>query len=235
VKSIVIVPTYNEKENVNSLLPLLFNENPGLDILVVDDGSPDGTGLAVKALQKEFKGLHLLERSGKSGLGKAYLAGFAWALERGYEFIVEMDADFSHRPIDLKKILEAGKQGADFVIGSRYVSGGATKNWGVGRKIISRGGGFYASSILGFGVSDWTGGFNGWNRRVLTSIGLSDVRSEGYSFQIELKYRARKKGFKTVEVPILFEDRRVGQSKMSFRIFAEALWRVWGIRFGSSS
>lgn len=229
----MIVPTYNEKENVNSLLPLLFKENPSLEILVVDDGSPDGTGLAVKTLQKEFTRLHLLERSGKSGLGKAYLAGFAWALERGFEFITEMDADFSHRPIDLKKILAAGNQGADFVIGSRYVDGGATKNWGVGRKIISRGGGFYASTILGFGINDWTGGFNGWNRRVLTSIGLSDIRSEGYSFQIELKYRALKKGFKAVEVPILFEDRRVGQSKMSFKIFFEAFWRVWGIRFGS--
>ena len=228
----MIVPTYNEKENVNSLLPLLFRENPGLDILVVDDGSPDGTAAAVKNLQKQFNGLHLLERSGKSGLGKAYLAGFAWALDKGYEFLVEMDADFSHRPEDLKKILEEGNKGADVVVGSRYTGGGSTKNWGIGRKIISRGGGFYASTILGFGVHDWTGGFNGWNRRVLTSIGLSDIRSEGYSFQIELKYRALKKGFKILEVPILFEDRRVGQSKMSFKIFLEAFWRVWGIKFG---
>jgi dolichol-phosphate mannosyltransferase len=232
MKCIVIVPTYNERENVESLLPILLRDNPGLHALVVDDGSPDGTGDAVKALQKNFpQNLHLLERTAKSGLGKAYLAGFAWALERGYEFLVEMDADFSHRPEDLKKILAEGAAGADVVVGSRYVKGGSTRNWGLGRRLVSRGGGIYSSLILGWGVHDWTGGFNGWSRRVLTTIALSEVRSEGYSFQIELKYRALKKGFRAMEVPILFEDRRVGRSKMSARIVVEALIRVWGLRF----
>ncbi len=229
--SIVIIPTYNERENIGSLVPILLRENPDLNILVVDDSSPDGTGQVVKSLQQNNSRLHLLERPGKSGLGKAYLAGFAWALERKYDFIVEMDADFSHRPEDLKKILAEGARNAEFVIGSRYIAGGGTMNWGLGRKIISRGGGIYSSLILGYGINDWTGGFNGWNRRVLMSIGLSEVRSEGYSFQIELKYRALKKGFKCVEVPILFEDRRVGQSKMSSKIVFEALFRVWGLRF----
>jgi len=231
MKCIVIIPTYNEKENVESLLPAILKEDPETEILVVDDSSPDGTAQAVKRLQSQFSQVNLLQRPGKSGLGKAYLAGFAWALSKDFEFIVEMDADFSHRPEDLKKILAEGKKGADFVIGSRYVAGGGTLNWGFGRKLISRGGGIYSSMILGYGIHDWTGGFNGWSRRVLASIDLSRILSEGYSFQIELKYRALKKGFKCVEVPILFEDRRVGQSKMSTKIVIEALFRVWGLRF----
>lgn len=228
---LVIIPTFNERENIESLVPLIFSKYPDIHILVVDDNSPDGTGAAVKELQKKFSNLNILERPGKSGLGKAYLAGFDWGLKKDFEFIVEMDADFSHRPEDLKKVLDEGRRGTDFVIGSRYIPGGGTMNWGFGRKLISRGGGLYSSLILGYDVHDWTGGFNGWNRRVLSSIGLSEIQSEGYSFQIELKYRALKKGFKVVEVPILFEDRRVGQSKMSSKIVVEALFRVWRLKF----
>jgi dolichol-phosphate mannosyltransferase len=208
----------------------VFNENLGVDILIVDDNSPDKTGLKVKELQKEFPNLYLLERQGKEGLGKAYLAGFKWGIDNQYDFLVEMDADFSHRPCDLKNLL-SGSQNADFVIGSRYVDGGRTVNWGLGRKIISRGGSLYSRTILGFPLNDWTGGFNGWRVPVLHSIGLDRVESNGYSFQIELKYKASRNGYKGLEVPIVFEDRRVGQSKMSLKIVLEAFYRVWIMRF----
>lgn len=232
MKTIVVVPTYNEKENIAALVPAIFQATPDVEILVVDDNSPDGTGAVVKEMQKTFKGLHLLSRAGKEGLGRAYLAGFKWGIEKGYEGIVQMDADFSHRPEDLKSLLSTLPE-LDFATGSRWVAGGATVNWGVGRKIISRGGSFYARQILGFPWKDWTGGFNAWKAATLQKIGLDSVRSEGYSFQIELKYRALKLGLKGKEVPIVFEDRRVGQSKMSSRIVYEALYRVWGMRRSS--
>lgn len=232
MKTLVIIPTYNEKDNIAPLITTILGLNAGVDVLVVDDNSPDGTGAIVQELGKKQSGVFLLSRPGKAGLGKAYIAGFQWGLERGYESLVEMDADFSHRPQDLLKLLKA-LESADFVMGSRWVPGGETVNWGLGRKFISRGGSFYSRMILGYPVRDWTGGFNAWRAKVLREIDLTQVRSEGYSFQIELKYRASRLGFKGVEVPIVFEDRRVGQSKMSSRIVVEALFRVWSIRSNS--
>ncbi len=229
MKSLVIIPTYNERENILHLAPAVRAATPDVDILVVDDNSPDGTQDIVRELQKKDAKLHLLGRPGKQGLGKAYLAGFAWGLAQGATQMVEMDADFSHRPEDLKKLLEA-LPGVDFVMGSRWVPGGQTVNWGLGRKIISRGGSFYTRQILRYPVRDWTGGFNAWKATTLQKIGLDSVRSEGYSFQIELKYRALRLGMRGIEIPIVFEDRRVGQSKMSSRIVFEALHRVWGLR-----
>lgn len=229
MKTLVVIPTFNEKENIQALVPTLRQTGASVDVLVVDDNSPDGTGNVVREMQKKDSQLHLLSRAGKEGLGKAYLAGFDWALQRDYEAVIEMDADFSHRPVDLLKLLGALKE-HDFVVGSRWVPGGATVNWGLGRKIISRGGSLYSRMILGYGLRDWTGGFNGWKRKVLQGIELGSIRSNGYSFQIELKYRALTAGFDGFEVPIVFEDRRVGQSKMSSRIVVEALYRVWGIR-----
>lgn len=234
---LIVIPTYNEIENIVLILRAIVDEatrsGRPVDLLIVDDNSPDGTGAAVRELQlkDEFRHcLHLLERPGKSGLGRAYLAGFNWALENKYEQIVEMDADFSHRPQDLMRIL-AALSDSDFVVGSRYIDGGSTVNWGLGRKLISRGGSLYSRWILGYPLRDWTGGFNGWNARVLRGIHLANVKSEGYSFQIELKYRALKFGFRGTEVPIVFEDRRVGASKMSSKIVFEAFGRVWSLRF----
>lgn len=229
MKTIVIIPTYNERENIPAIIPAIRQATPDVEILVVDDNSPDGTQDVVRELQVNDPKVHLLGRQGKEGLGRAYIAGFKWALDKGFEGIVEMDADFSHRPEDLKSILAALPK-ADFVVGSRWVSGGQVVNWGVGRKIISLGGSFYARQILRYPLRDWTGGFNAWKAETLRKIGLDSVRSNGYSFQIELKYRASKLGFNGIEVPIIFEDRRVGQSKMSSRIVIEALYRVWGMR-----
>lgn len=229
MKKLIVIPTYNEKENIQSIIPAVFGQELGVDILVVDDNSPDGTGQIVKDMAQKLPGLHLLSRKGKEGLGKAYLAGFAWALQNGYDIVVEMDADFSHRPRDLAPMLEALNT-HDFAVGSRYVDGGSTVGWGLMRKIISQGGGFYSRMILGFPLRDWTGGFNAWKKETLRGISLESVKSEGYSFQIELKYRALKRGFKGIEVPIVFEDRRVGHSKMSSRIVLEAIYRVWTIR-----
>ena len=237
MKSLVIIPTYNEKENVEAITSAVLKiTDQDVHVLVVDDNSPDGTGQIVRDLIAASGGeasrLKLLSRPGKQGLGRAYIAAFKWGLERGYDSLIEMDADFSHRPEDLVKLIAALKSDlADFAVGSRYVEGGRTVNWGLMRKIISRGGSFYARTILGFPLSDWTGGFNAWKRKVLEGIGLDRVLSEGYSFQIELKYRSLKSQFRGVEVPIVFEDRRVGKSKMSSRIVIEAFTRVWGMRF----
>jgi dolichol-phosphate mannosyltransferase len=230
MKTLIVIPTYNEKENVQTIVPAVFAQNLGVDILVVDDNSPDGTGSIVREMQKNIPQLNLLSRPGKQGLGKAYIAGFRWGIDQGYEAIVEMDADFSHRPEDLGPLLNTLKQN-DFAVGSRYVEGGRTVNWGIMRKIISRGGGIYSRLILGFPLNDWTGGFNAWKKETLIGIDLATVESNGYSFQIELKYKAMKKGFKGAESPIVFEDRRVGQSKMSLKIVLEAFWRVWLMRF----
>lgn len=231
MKPLIVIPTYNEKENISVIVPEVLSQNSDLHVLVVDDNSPDGTGDVVRGMAEGNPRVHLLSRAGKEGLGRAYLAGFAWALERGYDAIVEMDADFSHRPVDLMPLL-GGLRTHDFAVGSRYVKGGGTRNWGIGRKVISRGGGIYSRLILGFPLNDWTGGFNAWTKRALEGIGLSGVKSNGYSFQIELKYKALRNGFKGIEIPIQFEDRRVGQSKMSLRIVIEAFYRVWMLRFG---
>lgn len=230
MKKLVIIPTYNEKENIQLIVDAVLEVDTELEILVVDDSSPDGTGAIVDEMRQTRSRLHHLSRQGKEGLGKAYLAGFRWGLEKGFDVLTEMDADFSHRPEDLKKILEQVKT-HDFVVGSRWVPGGGTINWGWLRQFISRGGSLYARMILWHPMNDWTGGFNAWRKEVLQGIDLDAVESEGYSFQIELKYRALKRKFVGKEVPILFEDRRLGQSKMSLKIVLEALYRVWMIRF----
>ena len=230
MEKIVIIPTYNEKENIEAIIDAVISLNQQYHILIIDDGSPDGTASIVKSLFPKYPGqLFMEERKGKLGLGTAYIHGFKWALKKGYRFIFEMDADFSHRPLDLVKILNE-LDSSPVVVGSRYVDGGATVNWGIGRKIISQGGSLYSRLILGYPVRDWTGGFNGWHTKVLTDIGLDQIRSNGYSFQIELKYKAQKKGYTVKEVPIVFEDRRVGQSKMSTSIVLEAFYKVWMIR-----
>jgi dolichol-phosphate mannosyltransferase len=230
MKALIIIPTYNEKENIQNIVQAVFAQNLGVDILVVDDNSPDGTGQIVQEIQKNNPKLHLLSRPGKQGLGRAYIAGFQWGIDQGFDVLTEMDADFSHRPEDLGPLLNTLKT-HDFAVGSRYVEGGRTVNWGLMRKIISRGGGIYSRLILGFPLNDWTGGFNAWKKEVLLGIDLSTVTSNGYSFQIELKYKAMKKGFKGAESPIVFEDRRVGHSKMSMKIVVEAFYRVWLMRF----
>jgi dolichol-phosphate mannosyltransferase len=232
MKALVVVPTYNEKENITPLLTSLFQLGRDFHVLVVDDSSPDGTGQLVQAFANTEPRAHLLSRAKKEGLGRAYIAGFEWGLAQGFEVIVEMDADFSHRPADLLLMLDK-IQTADFVVGSRYVQGGRTVNWGIGRKIISRGGSIYSRLILGFPLNDWTGGFNAWTKKALQDIQLGRVKSNGYSFQIELKYRALRSGCKGIESPIVFEDRRVGHSKMSMKIVLEAFWRVWKMRFQS--
>ncbi|RKH68854.1 polyprenol monophosphomannose synthase [Corallococcus aberystwythensis] len=230
-RALVCIPTYNERENIGPITQAVLAADPRVDILVVDDNSPDGTGQLADELAAKDPRVRVLHREKKEGLGRAYLAAFRWALAEGYTYILEMDADFSHDPRYLPTFLDAAEGGADLVLGSRYVAGGGTVNWGVGRKIISRGGSLYARSILGVDVRDLTGGFKCFNRRVLESIGLDEVRSTGYAFQIELTYRTLRKGFAVREVPIVFEDRRVGHSKMNKKIFIEALGMVWKLRF----
>ncbi|MBC7753127.1 MAG: polyprenol monophosphomannose synthase [Moraxellaceae bacterium] len=229
MKKLVIIPTYNEIENVKVLIPELMKLSSQFDVLFVDDSSPDGTGHYILEIAKSNPRINLLSRAKKQGLGKAYIAGFNWGLSKNYDTLTEMDADFSHRPVDLDAILHIIDQ-HDVVVGSRYVPGGQTVNWGIIRKLISRGGSLYSKLILGFPTSDWTGGFNTWKIQVLKDIDLSTIQSNGYSFQIELKYKAQKKGYKIYEYPIVFEDRRVGQSKMSLKIVLEAFYKVWMIR-----
>jgi dolichol-phosphate mannosyltransferase len=228
---LIVIPTYNEVENLEPITSAVLGVTPEtVHILVVDDGSPDGTGKLADQLAAKNPRLHVLHRTQKQGLGPAYIAGFKWGFQNGYHYLVEMDADFSHHPRFVPKMLELLER-FDFVIGSRYVTGGGTVNWGILRKIISRGGSLYARLILGAPIRDFTGGFNGWNRKVLEAIDLDTLEAGGYSFQIELKYRAFKKGFKFTEFPILFEDRRVGNSKMSSKIVVEALSLVPKLRF----
>jgi len=229
LRALVCLPTYDEKENVVPMVEAILAATPDVDVLVIDDNSPDGTGRLADAVAAREPRVKVLHRAGKEGLGKAYLAGFEWALGRGYELILEMDADFSHDPKYLPGMLEAAR-GADLVLGSRNVPGGGTVNWGLGRKVISRGGSLYARTILGIPVRDLTGGFKCFHRKVLESIDLPTVECSGYAFQIELTFRALRRGFRVVELPIVFVDRRVGQSKMSKRIVLEALRKVWSIR-----
>ena len=226
----LVMPTYNEAENINRIVPAahaaLEQVAPGNHrILVVDDSSPDGTGTMAEQLAAELGCVEVLHRPQKNGLGKAYIAGFQHALAGGAELVMEMDADFSHDPAHIPALVAAAEH-ADLIIGSRYVPGGGTRNWGFLRRVISRGGGLYARFVLGLHVQDLTGGFKCINRRVLEAIDLDSVRADGYGFQIEVTYRAIQAGFSVREVPIVFTDRRAGQSKMSWRIATEAFWLV---------
>lgn len=232
--SLVVIPTYNEKENIERILRKVFSLDGDFHVLVVDDGSPDGTADIVKTLQQEFtESLHIRERAGKLGLGTAYIHGFEWALERNYEFIFEMDADFSHNPEDLSRLRQACLDGADLSIGSRYVKGGGVENWPYNRILMSSFASIYVNAILWLGVRDCTAGFKCYRRKVLETIDLSAIRFIGYAFQIEMKHTARRLGFKLKEVPITFIDRQEGESKMSMNIFKEAFWGVLKMRFTS--
>ncbi|TNE45140.1 MAG: polyprenol monophosphomannose synthase [Deltaproteobacteria bacterium] len=229
--TLVIVPTYNEKENLPLLRKAIHDVVPHVHILVVDDNSPDGTGDLADEMAAEDERIHVLHRSGKLGLGTAYIAGFKFALEHNFDLVQQMDCDFSHRPEALPRFAEAIQE-ADVVLGSRWVKGGGTKNWPWYRKVISRGGSFYARTILGVSIRDLTGGFKLWRREVLESIDLDKVQSEGYSFQIEMSWRALQKGFKIKEIPILFVERELGHSKMNKKIVFEAIGMCWKLRLG---
>lgn len=230
--SLVIIPTYNERGNVENITRKVMSLPGNFHLLIIDDGSPDGTADIVKSLMKEFEGrLFILEREGKLGLGTAYIAGFRWALERGYEYIFEMDADFSHNPDDLIRLKEACVKGADLAVGSRYIKGGKISQWDYKRVIMSYFASLYVRMVLWINVKDTTAGFKCYRRRVLEAIHFDDIHFIGYAFQIEMKYRTYRKGFKIVEVPITFTDRVVGVSKMSGKIFKEAIWGVLKMRF----
>ena len=231
MNKLVIIPTYNEKENIEKIIRKVFSLPGDFHLLIVDDGSPDGTGDIIKRLQQEFSGkLFLLERKGKLGLGTAYITGFKWALERDYEYIFEMDADFSHDPEDLIRLYDACSKGKDLVVGSRYTKGGKVVNWPWDRIFISKGGALYTKMITWMPVNDPTAGFVCYTRKVLKTIPLDKVHFVGYAFQIEMKYRAWKLGFKIGEVPITFRDRKEGVSKMSGSIIKEAMYGVWKMR-----
>ncbi len=227
-RTIVIIPTYNEKENIEAILRAVFALQPAFDILVVDDSSPDGTADIVKSLQKEFTNrLFIEERTGKLGLGTAYIHGFKWALAKGYDYVFEMDADFSHNPTDLPRLLDACvNKGAGLAVGSRYVPGGEVENWPWERRVMSRYASVYVRMVLGIAIRDTTAGFVCYSRKALEQIELDKVKFMGYAFQIEMKYRALKRGVKIIEVPITFKDRQLGVSKMSVKIFQEAFWGV---------
>ena len=232
-RTVVVVPTYNERPNLARVVALVLAAAPEIDVLVVDDASPDGTGEAADGLARESpERVHVIHRAGKEGLGPAYLEGFRWALARGYARICQMDADLSHPPDVLPQLIaEAKKDGVDFVVGSRYAGGSVTVvNWPIGRLLISIFGNVYARFATGLPVSDATGGFNLFNRRVLEALDLGRIASTGYTFQVELKLRSWKKGFRFVEVPIIFTERGHGESKMSKRIVLEAVWKVWKLR-----
>ncbi|MCA9565308.1 MAG: polyprenol monophosphomannose synthase [Myxococcales bacterium] len=230
MKTLIIMPTYNEKENLELILEAIHEEVPDVHLLIVDDGSPDGTGDIADGLAEKDERIHVLHRTGKLGLGSAYITGFKWALERDYDLVFEMDADFSHNPKYLPIMIDA-LHTHDMVVGSRYIEGGGTENWGVGRKIISKGGGTYARTVLGMKVRDLTAGFVAYRRETLEAIDLDAVSAAGYGFQIELKYRVHCAGLSIKEIPIVFPDRVRGESKMSGNIFFEALVLVWKLRF----
>lgn len=232
-RALVIVPTYNERENVEKIVEAILGQDPRLNVLIVDDGSPDGTGDLADGLAARDKRVNVIHRAGKLGLGTAYIAGFKWALDRDYEFIFEMDADFSHDPKHLPEFLAAA-QHADVVLGSRYLEGRVTVvNWPMPRLLLSYGANIYARVITGLAHWDLTGGFKCWRRRVLAAIDLDAVRSNGYAFQIEMSVRAWRKGFHITEIPIVFTDRTEGHSKMSGAIVREAVWMVWRLRWWS--
>lgn len=231
--SVVIIPTYNEKENIENIIRAVFGLENAFDILIIEDGSPDGTAAIVKELQKEFpKRLHMIERKGKLGLGTAYICGFKWAIENKYDYIFEMDADFSHNPNDLPRLYNAcAKEGNDLAIGSRYVSGVNVVNWPMGRVLMSYYASKYVQFVTGIKVKDTTAGFKCYRRQVLETIELDKVRFKGYAFQIEMKYTAYKCGFKIKEVPVIFINRELGTSKMNSSIFGEAVFGVMRLRW----
>ena len=228
---LVIIPTYNEKENIEKIIRAVRALEGDFHLLIIDDGSPDGTAQIVKRLAKEFEGsLHLIERSGKLGLGTAYITGFRWAIEHKYNYIFEMDADFSHNPKDLIRLYNACAEGADLAIGSRYCNGISVINWPIGRVLMSYFASKYVRFVTGFKVHDTTAGFKCYKRRVLSTIELDKIRFKGYAFQIEMKYTAHKIGFRIKEVPVIFVNRREGVSKMSGGIFGEAFFGVIRLR-----
>jgi len=232
-RALVIVPTYNERFNIARLIPAVLAQDPSLELLIVDDASPDGTGGVVDAIAANNVRVHVIHREGKLGLGTAYIAGFQWALERKYDLVFEMDADFSHNPELLPEFLQSIKE-ADVVLGSRYQGGRVNVvNWPMSRLFLSYAANIYARAVTGLPVSDTTGGFKCFRRNVLESIDLNSVKSNGYAFQIEMSFRAWKRGYRLVEIPIIFFDRTEGVSKMSKKIVREAIWMVWRLRWWS--
>jgi len=230
-RGLVIIPTYNERDNLPRLVPLVLQQDPRLDVLIIDDASPDGTGEVADQLAAESDRVHVIHRTGKLGLGTAYLEGFRWGLARGYDWLFQMDADFSHDPAHLPQFIEA-LQHYDLVLGSRYLGGRVTVvNWPIARLALSYFANVYARIITGLPLWDATGGYKAFRREVLEGIALDKVESEGYSFQIETSMRAWKKGFRIGEIPIVFVDRTTGESKMSKRVIREAVWRTWKLRF----
>ena len=230
---VIIIPTYSEKENIAKIIRAIFALEGGYHIIIIEDGSPDGTGMIVKQLQAEFpERLFMIERSGKQGLGTAYITGFKWAVAHGYDYIFEMDADFSHNPADVPRLYEAcAKDGADLAIGSRYCNGISVINWPIGRVLMSYFASVFVRKVLAVDIFDATAGFKCYRRKVLETIDLDNIRMKGYGFQIEMKYTAYRLGFKIKEVPIIFVDRKEGTSKMSSGIFGEAFWGVIRMRF----
>ncbi len=228
-KILIVIPTYNERDNIEKLLGRLLNMIPKFHMLVVDDNSPDGTGRIAAEISKRFDRVHVLHRKQKEGIGPAYVAGFQWGLSNEFDIFIEMDADLSHRPRYLPKMIEQLKD-HDLVIGSRWMPGGKISNWSISRVFLSRFANMYASWVLGVPVYDLTGGFNCYTREVLKNIGLDNIHSDGYSFQIEIKYRALQKGFRHIEIPITFTDRKAGASKISKHIVFEATWMVWKLK-----
>lgn len=232
MRALVIIPTYNEKEGVEAIVRAVLDQKLGVDILIVDDNSPDGTADIIRNMQKNEKALYLIQRSGKLGLGTAYVAGFKYGIENGYDAVFEMDADFSHDPLMLRNFLEKIRE-YDFVLGSRYIDGISVVNWPLSRLMLSYFASYYTRWITGMPIKDPTGGFKCFRTATLKAIDLDKVRSNGYSFQIEMNFKAWKKGFKYIEIPIIFVDRRAGHSKMSKAIVREAVWMVWKLRIKS--
>ncbi len=232
-RNLVIIPTYNEKENIENIIRAVFAQSTPFEVLIIEDNSPDGTASIVKALQSEYEGrLHMIERKGKLGLGTAYITGFKWALAKTYDFIFEMDADFSHNPLDLNKLYKAcSEDGADVAIGSRYVSGVNVVNWPISRVLMSYFASKYVRFLLGINIADTTAGFKCYRREVLETMDLDKIKFKGYAFQIEMKFTAYKCGFKLTEVPIIFINRELGTSKMSGGIFGEAFFGVMQLRW----
>lgn len=229
MKTLVISPTFNERKNIVTLVEKILNQNPEFHLLIVDDNSPDGTAEKVKELQLKYKNLHLEERPGKAGLGTAYLYGFDWALNKNFEAIVQIDADLSHNPKDVPRLVSR-LEDHDLVIGSRYIYGVSVVNWPIRRLILSYGANLYSRLVTGMPIKDGTGGFKAWRASLLKEIRLKEVRSQGYSFQIEMNFRAWGKGARIKEEPIIFVDRTIGESKMSRAIMIEAIWMVWRLR-----